>query len=102
MVPVEKLVDAYVIFFWWHTAAASPAIPGLGSITIRLLSCIVAHEQLSLHALPAWHLPTRSSATGLEPTQSINQFRLLVITKKIKGPIFTQSLLLEVLHLQKQ
>jgi len=33
MAPIEKLLDAYV-FLWCHTAAASPAISGLGRITI--------------------------------------------------------------------
>src|SRR6218665_3594531 len=105
MVPAGKLLDAYAVFLWCHTAAESPAIPGLGSMTIlprcsinakvsmsfrprqQLLSCIVAHEQPSLRALPAYvryqHLPTRPSVTGLES-------------------IHHQSLLLEVLHHQKQ
>jgi len=91
MVPVEKLLDAYAVFLWCHSAAASPAIPVLGSMTIyfqgvaimrkcpcrlkpRQLSCIVAHEQPNLRALPAWHLPARLEFIHL------------------------QSLLLEVLH----
>src|SRR6218665_3831379 len=110
MVPVEKLLDPYAVSLGCHTAAASPAIPGSiiatpWKITIlygvaimrkcpcrlrlRSLSCIVAHEQPSLHGLPAWHLHTRSSAIGLESIHSNCCWQSFIIRNRELAMIVT-------------